>query len=189
MLGWLGLAIPVFAVAAAGEARGPRLVAIALALLTAVVNGDTALGTRNLPPTLGIVLALALLAYTSWLLLASVIRSREVTGDVIAGAMAAYLMIGLTWAVAYGLVEVARPGSIATPGVAGVPEPMSFESLVYFSYMTLMTVGYGDMSPVAPPARTLAVIEGFIGVSFTTVIMAVLVSMLVSARRTGDGSS
>jgi hypothetical protein len=188
-LGLLGVITPVLAVAAAGEARIPRIVAALLAVLTVVSNGESAFGSGSVPATFGVGCALALLTYTTWLLFRSVVRSEQVTGDVIAGAMATYLLVGLTWAVAYGLVEVVRPGSIATASVAGGRAPVTFESLVYFSYMTLMTVGYGDMAPVAQPARTLAVLEGFVGVVFTTIIMAVLASMLVSARRTGAGAS
>jgi hypothetical protein len=174
-LSLLGLLVPVLAVAAASDTPRHRRTAIVLAVLCAATNAEGLAHLTTLPPEVGAAAALLFLGYTTYLLLNGVLRSRRVTSDVIAGALASYLMIGLTWAVAYGLVEAIVPGSINTPAGARV----DLQTLVYYSYITLMTIGYGDVTPVTAAARTLAVFEGLVGVAFTTVILAALVAMLL----------
>jgi len=56
---------------------------------------------------------------------------------------------------------------------------------VYFSYVSLLTIGYGDITPVSAGARTLVVLEGLLGMAFTTVLLAVLVAKV--PRRGEDG--
>jgi hypothetical protein len=174
MLGVLGLFVPVLAVAAAGDSGRPRRIAIGLAILCVLTSADAMAGLTRLPPQIGIAAMLALLVFTTGRVLAGVARSREVTGDVIAGALASYMMVGLTWAIAYGLLETVRPGSIR--GLAEGSAALDFPTLLYFSYITLLTIGYGDITPLSAPARMITVLEGLIGMAFTTVILAVLVA-------------
>jgi hypothetical protein len=180
-LSLLGLVVPVLAVAAASDTRSHRRTAIILAVLCAAANADGLAHVTNLPREVGAAAALLFLAYTTYLLLNGVLRSRCVTSDVIAGALASYLMIGLTWAIAYGLVETMAPGSIVAPGSA----PVDLQTVVYFSFITLMTIGFGDVTPLSTAARTLAVFEGLIGVAFTTIILAVLVAILLREGKDG----
>jgi hypothetical protein len=184
-LSLLGLLVPVLAVAASSERLRQRLTAITLAALCAIANGELVLKIAAWPPAVGPAAALAFLGYTTYLLITGVARSRAVTGDVIAGALAAYLMIGFTWAMAYGLAEFYRPGSIVLnvgDGAGGMTVPI----LIYYSFITLMTIGYGDVTPATPAARTLAVLEGLSGVIFTTVILAVLVAAYLQQARDRD---
>jgi len=177
-LSLLGLLVPVLAVASASDTRRHRRTAVALAVLCAATNAEGLARLTTLPRQIGPAAALLFLAYTTYLLLNGVLRSRQVTGDVIAGALASYLMIGLTWAIAYGLVETMAPGSINAAGGARV----DLQTLVYFSYITLMTIGYGDVTPVSAVARVLAVFEGVIGMAFTTIILATLVAILLRQK-------
>lgn len=187
MLGMLGLIVPIVAVAAAGDAGRPRTIAISLAVLCAFANVDVLGRTRVLPPQIGIVISLAFLAFTTFRLLVGVVRSGEVTIDVIAGAAASYMMVGLTWAIGYGLLETVRPGSIHAPGEGVVA--IDFPTVLYFSFITLLSIGYGDVTPVSATARMMAVLEGLLGMTFTTVILAVLVSAHLQHRggKGGDG--
>ena len=178
-LSLLGLLVPVLAVAAASETRLHRRVAILLAVVCAATNAEGLAHITSLPGETGAASALVFLGYTTYLLLNGVLRSRRVTSDVIAGALASYLMIGLTWAFAYGLVEMMAPGSIKPPDGARV----DLQTLVYYSYITLMTIGYGDVTPAGGLARVLAVLEGVTGVAFTTIILAALVAMLLGGKR------
>jgi hypothetical protein len=120
------------------------------------------------------------LAYTTYRLLVGVVRSPAVTGDVIAGALAAYMMVGLTWSFAYGLLETVWPGSIH--GLSEGGSPLDFPSLLYFSYITLLSIGYGDITPLSATARMLTVVEGLVGMAFTTIILAVLVTAYLNRR-------
>jgi len=91
-----------------------------------------------------------------------------------AGALASYMLVGLTWAIAYGFLETVRPGSIH--GLAEGGASLDFPTLMYFSYITMLTIGYGDITPLSAAARMMAVLEGLLGMTFTTIIMAVLVA-------------
>jgi len=184
MLGGLGLFVPILAVAAAEEERRSRRFALGLAIACALTSADTMVGFSHLPPQIGIGVCLIFLAYTTFRLLMGVVRSRTVTGDVIAGALSSYLMVGLTWTFAYGLLETVRPGSIQ--GINEGSALLDFPTLLYFSYITLLTIGYGDITPLTAVARMMAVIEGLLGMTFTTVIMAVLVAGHLRHREVPD---
>src|SRR5262245_46171700 len=178
MLGFVGLAVPAVAVAAASSRVNIRRTAFALAGLCLLTNG-VALVEAAVPAWLGNAATLAFLAFTTYVVLYAVAPSEHVGPDVIAGALASYVMIGLTWAIAFGFVEVHWPGSIRFPP----GPPAGFSDLLYFSYVSLMTIGYGDITPASGAARTLVVFEGLIGVAFTTVLLAVLVAMRLRDRQ------
>jgi len=178
MLGFVGLAVPAVAVAAASSRAKIRRTALALAGLCFLTNGVT-LVESAVPAWLGNAAALAFLAFTTYVVLHAVVTSEQVGPDVIAGALASYVMIGLTWAIAFGVMETHRPGSIRFPP----GPPAGFSDLLYFSYISLLTIGYGDITPVSGAARTLVVFEGLIGMAFTTVLLAVLVAMRLRDRQ------
>jgi hypothetical protein len=183
MLGLLGLLVPILALAAIDAPGRPRRVAITLASLCVLASADNLAGFSHLPPQIGIMLCVIFLAYTTARLFAGVVASRNVTADVIAGALASYMLVGLTWAFAYGLLETVRPGSIH--GLAEGGAALDFPSLLYFSYITLLTIGYGDIAPLSATARMMTVVEGLIGMAFTTIILAVLVSAHLRQRDNG----
>ncbi len=172
MLGLAGLTVPILAVAAASDRQGHRRVAFALAAISALANGAT-LPDWGVPFWAGSGASLIFLAYTTYLVLGIVLRSARVTKEIVAGALASYVMIGLTWAIAFGVVETRWPGSIH---FAGDNPEARFSDLLYFSYVSLLTIGYGDITPVSAAARTLVVLEGLLGMAFTTVLLAVLVA-------------
>ena len=150
------------------------------------VLGAVALATRwaayAIPhPAAGIVTlssSLAFLGFTAWSVLSAVARERRVTADTVSGGICVYLLAGVTWALAYNLVDVVRPGSLGLP--SGLPDP-STRDLLYFSFVTMTTLGYGDIVPVSPAARALAVGEAVFGQLFVAVFIARLVG-LYSAR-------
>ncbi len=97
---------------------------------------------------------------------------RHVTSDLIKGGIAVYLLSGIVWATAYDMLY--RINSEAFVGVT--PETIP-RSLFYFSFVTLTTVGYGDVSAKADFARFLANLEGVFGVMYPTIFIALLVSL------------
>jgi hypothetical protein len=103
------------------------------------------------------------------------------------GGVAGYLLIGVTWAFAYMLLVEEVPDAIHFPSsFAAIPagEPTR---LVYFSFVTLTTVGYGDAYPVHRVARSLAIAEALIGQLYPAILIASLVGMALQARfSTGD---
>ncbi len=179
VLSLYGAFVAVLAVAAASDDFRHRGLAILLAVLCLGLNAPAAANVAHVPIAATGIATLVFLGYSTWRLLSAIGRTRVVSGDVLAGALAAYLMVGLTWSMAWGLVEVLAPASIRFP--APHPGP-SFSELLYFSFATLMTIGYGDITPVSPGARTMAVFEGLMGLAFTTVLLAFLVAKYLARR-------
>ena len=111
-----------------------------------------------------------------------VLRKGEITLYRVQGAVAAYLLLGLAWTSAYEVVLLASPSAFRFPDANA-----DLLSLLYFSFVTLTTVGYGDITPVLPVARSLAVSEAPAGQIFPAVLIARLVSMEIAARVRGAG--
>jgi hypothetical protein len=174
-----GLAVLLIAITAATDDRRHRRAAALCGILATLLNGGTLYGFRPLGLELGPGASVLFSGYTTVLLLRGVVSSRRVTGDVLAGALAAYVMAGLTFAVAYGVILGRAPGAFQLTGGA----PATFHDLVYFSFVTLLTIGFGDVTPVHPLARALTVFEGLFGVAYMTVVMASLVAAYLEVRR------
>ena len=167
-----GVIIPLFAVAVVTERKRDRRLAVALAAGAIVFSGGALSGVRPGGGDVGPLLAVVFSAYATWKMLTGIVRSERVTGDVLAGALATYIMAGLAFAVVYGVIAGRRPDAFLT----GTAAPASFPDLVYFSFVTLLTIGFGDVTAAAPFARAVVLVEGLFGVAFTTVVMASLVA-------------
>lgn len=122
----------------------------------------------------------AFLAYVRIVLLI-MFRDGPVTWSRIQGGVAAYLLIGLAWASAYQLIEQLHSGSFHFVSVPANVEQLSAK-LVYFSFATLTTVGFGDVLAVEPFARSLAIAEAVIGQLFPAILIGALVAMAMQAR-------
>ncbi|MCX6550262.1 MAG: potassium channel family protein [Acidobacteria bacterium] len=164
-------------VAATGERRHRRT-AFALAALTVLLGGGGVLGFRPWELATGAVMSAVFAGYTTWRLLARVLRSQKVTGDVLAGALAAYILAGLSFALAFAVIESRWPGSL----VVSDGRHASFPDLIYFSFVTLLTIGFGDVVPGTGPVRAVTLLEGLFGVVYTTVVMAALVAAYLGQR-------
>ena len=105
-----------------------------------------------------------------------------VTSDRVLGAVALYILIGVVWAEADQLVSIHVPG--AYTGIPNTGTVSDHSVWLYFSFVTLTTVGYGDITPVAHPARALAILEALIGQLYPAIVLA----RLVSLRAAGGGS-
>ena len=167
-----GVVIPLFAIAVVTNRKRDRRVAVILAAAAMLFSGGALSGVRPGGGDLGPLLAVLFSAFATWKMLTGIVRSQRVTGDVLAGALATYIMAGLAFAVVYGVIAGRRPDAFVTNTAA----PASFPDLVYFSFVTLLTIGFGDVTPAAPFARAVVLVEGLFGVAFTTVVMAALVA-------------
>jgi hypothetical protein len=119
------------------------------------------------------------LAYVLVVILAHIFREREVTEDLITGAVCSYFLIGILWAFVFHFLELARQGSF------NLAETSRYDigPFLYFSFVTLATLGYGDIVPVTSPARSLAVIEAVMGQLFLAITIAKLVGVHASGSR------
>jgi len=126
-----------------------------------------------LPPFSGSGFSVLFLGFVAYQLLRFVLRSPEVTGDVVAASMSTYLLLGLMWAAAYVFAEGRHPGSFALFGT-----PMTTFTWLdgyYFSFITLISIGYGDMTPLTRTTQMLAIVEGMAGMFFLVTVIARLV--------------
>jgi len=130
------------------------------------------------------VLAMVTLGILTGLVLEHVFRDGPITGDRVRGAVLAYLLLGLVWTFAYQLTHRLAPGSFRFAEAAERPE-VFMHSLGYFSFVTLTTVGYGDVTPLHPIARSLAVAEALIGQLYPAILIGRLVSLQITSRREG----
>jgi voltage-gated potassium channel len=108
---------------------------------------------------------------------------KQASGDAIFGAVCGYLLLGIIWSLLYSAVETASPGSFDMPApqgadvVAARPDRGAFS---YYSFITLATVGYGDVTPTTPLARTLAWMEAVTGQFYLAILVAGLVGFKVT---------
>jgi hypothetical protein len=128
-------------------------------------------------------IAIALfLAYILVIILAHIFREKEVTEDLITGAICVYLILGMVWAFVFYFLELTKPGSFSF----AITSQQDVGSFLYYSFITLTTVGYGDIVPLTSPARSLAVLEAVTGQLYLAVTIARLVGVHASQPRGKD---
>lgn len=128
------------------------------------------------------------LAATIFMLYRAILRSPRVEFDTVMGAVCVYLLIGFTWSNFYALVHITDNGAFNFPDYV----PMDQGTIVpeytfgYYSFVTLTTLGYGDITPITYAARTLSWLEAVVGVSYMATVIAFLVSQVVVDKERGD---
>jgi hypothetical protein len=160
-------------------------------LVIGLLLGGPALVVLFLPGTAPVALSgfftIATLLFICAVLLSRIFRHPAVTSASISAALAVYIMLGVIWAQAYRLIEHLHPGSFT--GLSGASLAEIQRDLYYYSYVTLTTLGYGDMSPVSPVARSLATTEAIVGQLYLVVLVAGLVGLHLTHRQTtGPGT-
>ena len=126
----------------------------------------------------------AYLAYVVISLLRGILRAERVTADAIAGGVCVYVLIGMMWAAVFTALELFQPGSFVQGGAPLVHGTRGlFVELLYFSYVTVATIGYGDILAATPFARMLAVVAALSGQLYLAVFVAGLVGLLLSHGR------
>lgn len=119
------------------------------------------------------------------LLAAAVLRQSLASGRVtlrrIEGAVAAYLLVGIVFAQSYDIVATLAPQAFLQNGVPLHTRPLGGDFL-FFSFVTLTSTGYGDLVPVHPAARSLAMLEAMAGQMYLALVLARLVSLELAGR-------
>ncbi|BBO16231.1 conserved hypothetical protein [Candidatus Brocadia pituitae] len=116
-------------------------------------------------------------------LLSFIVHAQQVDAKVLCAGVAGFLLLGLAWVPAYLAVARATPNAFTLPAAAGgAPAVLDGSSAFYFSFVTLCTVGYGDIAPVSKVARMLAVTEAITGLFYIAVLISRLVGMYTNTQ-------
>jgi hypothetical protein len=174
------------AVLAVADRKGVFFIALVLAIPAIGGRWINHFRPDLVPPPVFLIAGLALIAFVVANLLRFVLRAPSVNTEVLCASISAYLMLGLLWTVAYWLVAQVTPNAFAFN--TGPKETMAGFNAFYFSFITLSTVGYGDITPVSRIARWLAATEAMTGLLYVTVLIARLVS-LYSTPKSHDSRS
>ena len=177
---------------AVSERRLIQVVAFCLAVITVSTNVTVILHPERWLVMVSYVSVISLMTLFSVYILINVLQSGSVTSDKIFGAICVYLLVGYAWSFAYAILELRSPGSFA--GLAGAGEVAEHVSRVmqlrYFSFSTLTTVGYGDITPRSLEARTFATLEAVMGQVYLAVLVARLVGLhIVHAEESREKKS
>ena len=118
------------------------------------------------------------LAAGVYLIFKDILTSKKVTLDTILGSICIYFLIGILWALIYGICSTIDNNAFSE----SLTEQRGVRTLIYFSFTTLTTVGYGDISPVSHLTRMLTNLEAIIGQMYPAIIISILVSIYTSER-------
>ena len=165
---------------ASGSCRGLAFALVSFALTAIWLNQ---IWPQKCPALTFILPAIAFLGVVIASLLGFVLRAKRVDANVLCAGISVYLILGLLWGLAYTFVAQVNPNAFSFNTRSGTAATMSGFTAIYFSFTTLMTVGYGDVTPVADVARMLAMLEAMTGTLFVGVMIARLVSLYSAPGR------
>jgi len=139
----------------------------------------------GVPTVAGGVLRIAMLLFVCLVILRRMYKHPVVSSGTVSAALVVYLVFGVMWAEAYWLVEHFYPDSFTGLSGSGAVEVQ--RDLFYYSFVTLATLGYGDINPVSPEARSLAITEAIVGQLYLVVMVAGLVGMRLAHKQREPG--
>jgi hypothetical protein len=175
----------ISAVLAVSNRRSTLVVAVLLATPAIIGRWIDHFRPHLVPPAVFLIAGLVLVVFVVINLLRFVLRAPSVNVEVLCASISAYLMLGLAWTMAYWLVDQLTPGGAFSFNTNAGPRSMNGFTGFYFSFITLSTVGYGDITPVSRIARWLAAMEAMTGLLYVAVLIARLVA-LYSTPKSND---
>jgi hypothetical protein len=155
---------------------------LASILVQAGAGSAVALGFQMSLAVLTVLAVLILRA--SHLILRSLLRDHAVDGETILGALGLYILLVVAWATVFSLLELFHPGSFSNLNAQGTGDGGLIPSRpVFFSFVTLTTLGHGDITPLTPLSERLAVVEAIVGQFYIAVVVAYLDAAYLAHRR------
>jgi voltage-gated potassium channel Kch len=118
--------------------------------------------------------------YVTVVTLSYVLKDQTVTADTLYGAICVYILLGITWSFFCVLVEAVFPGAFSFVPENHVNNILDWPDFIYYSFVTLTTLGYGDITPITQTSRNLAFLEAVSGQVYLAIIVARLVAMYIS---------
>ena len=173
---WL-LAVGVWSLRGFGRYFAAGLVLVIAGILLNILAANTASSDFALF-SMAAVLGFLLLAIGCTL--SQIVLGNEVSINRLVGAISLYLLLGVLWAVAYAALELLSAGSFSGDLATG-PNGWGSDWL-YFSFVTMTTLGYGDVTPISSVARLLAYMQAVFGLFYIAIFVAGLVGAYVSNR-------
>ena len=163
----LAVMIPLTSLYALTADRNQTITIILLAAPLVILDALSVLLSNRVMMIAAYIFATALYLYIIVLLVKTLLSQRKITADLIYCAISTYFLIGIMWSCVYVVIESISPGAFS-----GVQDR---SDLLYFSFVTLTTVGFGDITPQSIIAKRVAVIEAAMGGIYLAVIIAMLV--------------
>lgn len=160
-----------------------RLFVVVLVVLSVALRWLSHPIAQKTTTAMDILLSVGMLSIFTLLMIKRFLSDRSIPQYRIAGAVAVYLLLGLIWARLYEVVAMASPGAFRVPE----GESLHTADLVYFSFVTLATIGYGDIAPVSLLARNLSILEAVMGQLYLVILISRLVSEGVATSREEPG--
>ena len=121
----------------------------------------------------GLVFGILFIGYTIALIVDLFMKARKITSHLVFASICAYLLLGILWSFVYAIILWIQPAALSVK----VTEPYT---LLYFSFVTLTTLGYGDIAPITQGARSLAILEAIVGQLYLAVVVARLVGIYIA---------
>jgi hypothetical protein len=157
-----------------------KILAVALILLIFALHNILLKSQVRILDFVDNLVSLIFLGLFEFIVLLHVFREGPITAHRIRGAIVAYMLFGLIWAQLYLLIELYSPNSFNIENLPEVYQTQELTAkLVYFSFVTLTTIGYGDITAINPFARALVMFEGLMGQLFPAIFIAKLVSLQI----------
>ena len=188
---WIDLIVYLVMVAGVISARSSRrqlVVATLLGILAFIFLHLADIVSAEWVLVTSYVLGIAFFSHLAIHILRDILVKRQkVTGEMIYGALAVYLIMGVAFAFAYQLFDYLNADAFENSGLLAGNSIQAFEGFLYFSFVTMTTLGFGDITPHSPQAGAFVTAQAIIGQMYLTVLVARLVSLQITHQLEGRG--
>ena len=171
-----------------GARRATLVPAILLVVVGLVARWVNHFRPEVMPAGIHLIAGILLLGLVAVEFLRFILRAPRVTAQVLEAGISTYLVFGLLWTLAYMLIGQLDPAAFTFSGEPSAGHSMDSFNALYYSFVTLTTMGYGDIVPVSRAARMLAVSEATTGVMYMSILIARLVGMYSTVTPIQDES-
>jgi voltage-gated potassium channel len=168
----------LFAILAVHRKKGIMALSVTLLVLTLLFHWMGVFGVIRYSGEVSHLIMVLYMGTLVYSFFKAILSATRVSSSLICATLCLYLIIGLLWAAIFALLEVVVPGSFSG-GVLDHAESVAdrLQSFIYFSFITLTTLGYGDITPQTQGAGALCQAEAIVGQFYIAVLVARFVSM------------